>query len=37
MALAHAHPGLATKVLYFTLGATVFIFVSMLLLTGLHP
>jgi hypothetical protein len=37
MTSAHAHPGLATKVLYFSLGATVFIFVSMLLLTGLHP
>jgi hypothetical protein len=37
MALAHARPGLATKVVYFSLVATVFIFVSMLLLTGLHP
>jgi hypothetical protein len=36
MTSAHAHPGLATKVFYFTVGA-VFIFVSMLLLTGLHP
>jgi hypothetical protein len=29
MTLAHAHPGLATKVLYFALWATVFIFLSM--------
>jgi hypothetical protein len=37
MTSAHARPGLAAKVLYFSLVATVFIFVSMLLLTGLHP
>jgi hypothetical protein len=37
MTSAHAHPGLATKVVYFTLGATVLVFVSMLFLTGLHP
>jgi hypothetical protein len=37
MTSAHAHPGLAIKVLYFSLGATVFVFVSMLLSTGLHP
>jgi hypothetical protein len=37
MTSARTHPGLATKVLYFSLGATVFIFVSMLVLTVLHP
>ncbi len=29
--------GVATKVFYFSLVATVFVFISMLLLTGLHP
>jgi hypothetical protein len=37
MTSVHARPGVATKVVYFSLAATVFIFVSMLLLTGLHP
>jgi hypothetical protein len=34
---AHAVFGVATKVVCFSLVAAVFIFVSMLLLTGLHP
>jgi hypothetical protein len=33
----HALPGLASKIFYFSLVASVFIFVSMLLLTTLHP
>jgi hypothetical protein len=37
MTSARALPGVATKVLYFSLAATAFIFVSMILLTGLHP
>lgn len=37
MASAHALPGVMTKVFYFSLIATVIVFVSMLLLTGLHP
>jgi hypothetical protein len=37
MAPAHARPGMAAKVVYFSLAATVIVFVSMLLLTGLHP
>ena len=32
-----AHPGVATKIFYFSLAATVIVFVSMLLMTGLHP
>lgn len=37
MTSAHALPGVIIKVFYFSLVATVFVFVSMLLLTGLHP
>jgi hypothetical protein len=29
--------GVATKLIYFSVAATVLVFVSMLLLTGLHP
>lgn len=29
--------GMATKIFYFSMTACVFTFVSMLLLTGLHP
>ena len=36
MTSVHALPGLASKI-YFSLVAGVFIFVSMLLLTTLHP
>jgi hypothetical protein len=36
MTSAYAFSHVATKVLYFSLVATVFVFVSMLL-TGLHP
>jgi hypothetical protein len=36
MTSAHARSGLATKIIYFSAIATVLIFVSMLLLTGLH-
>jgi hypothetical protein len=32
-----ALPGLASKIFYFSLVASAFIFVSMLLLTTLHP
>jgi hypothetical protein len=35
--MTSAHPGVATKVVYFFLAATVIVFVSMLLMTGLHP
>jgi hypothetical protein len=37
MTSAHARPGFTTKVLYFSVIVTVFVFVSMLFLTGLHP
>ncbi len=37
MTSAQAHPGVATKIFYFSLAATVIVFVSMLLMTGLHP
>ena len=37
MTSAHALPGVITKIFYFSLAAIVFVFVSMLLLTGLHP
>jgi hypothetical protein len=37
MTRAQARSGVATKVVYFSLAATVFVFVSMLLMTGLHP
>jgi hypothetical protein len=37
MASAHALPGGMIKIFYSLLVATVFLFVSMLLLTGLHP
>jgi hypothetical protein len=37
MTSALARPGLTTKVLYFSVIVTVFVFVAMLLLTGLHP
>jgi len=37
MASAHARSDLVTKLIYFSLVAVVFTFVSMLLLTGLHP
>jgi hypothetical protein len=37
MTSALALRGVATKVFYFSLVATVFVFISMLLLTGLHP
>jgi hypothetical protein len=37
MASAHALPGVIAKIFYFSLVASVFVFVSMLLLTGLHP
>jgi hypothetical protein len=30
-------PGYAIKSLYFALAAAVFVFIGMLLLTGLHP
>ena len=30
-------PSLMTKVFYFSLVASTFVFISMLLLTGLHP
>jgi hypothetical protein len=36
MTSAYAFSGVATKVFYFSLVATVFVFVSMLF-TGLHP
>ena len=32
-----ARAGLVTKVIYFSLAVAAFVFVSMLLLTGLHP
>jgi hypothetical protein len=37
MTSTQAHPGVAIKIFYFSLAATVFVFVSMLLMTGLHP
>ena len=37
MSSTHALFGVATKVVCFSLVAAVFIFVSMLLSTGLHP
>jgi|SwirhirootsSR2_FD_contig_21_14188391_length_250_multi_3_in_0_out_0_1 hypothetical protein len=37
MTSAQAVGGVTTKVFYFSLVAAVFVFVSMLLLTGLHP
>jgi len=37
MTSVHALPGLASKIFYFSLVASVFTFVSMLLLTTLHP
>jgi hypothetical protein len=37
MTSVHALPGLASKILYFSLVASVFTFVSLLLLTTLHP
>jgi hypothetical protein len=37
MASALALRGVATKAFYFSLVAAAFVFVSMLLLTGLHP
>jgi hypothetical protein len=37
MTSVHALPGLAGKIFYFSLMASAFIFVSMLLLTTLHP
>jgi hypothetical protein len=37
MTSAHALPSVMTKVLYFSLVANAFVFISMLLLTGLHP
>ena len=35
--MTSAHPGVATEVVYFFLAATVVVFVSMLLMTGMHP
>jgi hypothetical protein len=37
MPSAHALPDVITKVFYFSLIATAFVFVSRLLLTGFHP
>jgi hypothetical protein len=37
MTTGYALADVATKVAYFSLTAAAFIFVSMLLLTGLHP
>jgi hypothetical protein len=37
MPSAHALPEVVTKVFYFSLIAAAFVFISMLLLTGLHP
>jgi hypothetical protein len=37
MTSAQARSRLATKLVYFSVAATVFVFVAMLLLTGLHP
>ena len=37
MISADAIHGVMTKVLYFSFAAAAFVFVSMLLLTGLHP
>jgi hypothetical protein len=37
MTSAQARSRLATWLVYFSVVATVFVFVSMLLLTGLHP
>jgi hypothetical protein len=37
MTPAHVRPGMATKVVFLFLAATVIVFVSMLLMTGLHP
>jgi hypothetical protein len=37
MTTGYALADVATKVAYFSLAAAAFIFVSMLLLTGLHP
>ena len=37
MTPAHALPDVMTKVFYYSLVATVFVFISMLLVTGLHP
>jgi hypothetical protein len=35
--MTSAHARVITKMLYFSLAGAIFIFVSMLLLTGLHP
>jgi hypothetical protein len=35
--MTSAHARVINKMLYFSLAAAVFVFVSMLLLTGLHP
>jgi hypothetical protein len=37
MTSTHALPGVITKIFYFLLVASVFVFVSMLLLAGLLP
>jgi hypothetical protein len=37
MTSVHVLPGLASNIFYFSMTATVFMFVSMLLMTGLHP
>jgi hypothetical protein len=37
MTSVHALPDLASKIFYFSLVASVFAFISMLLLTTLHP
>jgi hypothetical protein len=37
MTSTHARTGLGTKLAYLSLAATVLVFISMLLLTGLHP
>jgi hypothetical protein len=37
MTSAQARSRLVTRLVYFSVAATVLVFVSMLLLTGLHP
>jgi hypothetical protein len=37
MAMGYAVTDVATKTTYFSLTAAVFIFISMILLTGFHP
>jgi hypothetical protein len=37
MTSAHVLPGVITKIFYFSLVASVFVFVSVLLLAGRHP